>query len=190
LKSELGIRPIYHQLEHRADAHVLIAFLAYCLQVTLKNRLLIHAPSLTPSSVFEKDGGHSDGRSLDSDARRTLAGAAASHPAGTRRSGAAGAAPHQICAACTRSEPFRKESGNSGMNWTVLESKMLSATTYDRSKQILYLRFRNTGDVYRYFELPDADYQAFLRAESKGRFFRSHIRDHFRYERMAKLRAA
>src|SRR5205823_11150965 len=54
LKSELGIRPIYHQLEHRADAHVLIAFLAYCLQVTLKNRLLIHAPGLTPSSVLEK----------------------------------------------------------------------------------------------------------------------------------------
>ena len=53
-KSELGIRPLYHQLEHRADAHVLIAFLAYCLQVTLKNRLLIHAPGLTPSSVLEK----------------------------------------------------------------------------------------------------------------------------------------
>src|ERR1700756_1824725 len=54
LKSELGIRPIYHQLEHRADAHVLIAFLAYCLQVTLKNRLMIHAPGLTPASVFDK----------------------------------------------------------------------------------------------------------------------------------------
>ena len=27
---------------------------AYCLQVTLKNRLLIHAPGLTPLSVFEK----------------------------------------------------------------------------------------------------------------------------------------
>src|SRR3954466_5591658 len=54
LKSELGIRPIYHQLEHRADAHVLIAFLAYCLQVTLKNRLMIYAPGLTPLSVFEK----------------------------------------------------------------------------------------------------------------------------------------
>lgn len=54
LKSELGIRPIYHQLEHRADAHVLIAFLAYCLQVTLKNRLMIHAPGLTPVAVFEK----------------------------------------------------------------------------------------------------------------------------------------
>ena len=54
LKSELGIRPLYHQLEHRADAHVLIAFLAYCLQVTLKNRLTIHAPGLTPAAVFEK----------------------------------------------------------------------------------------------------------------------------------------
>ena len=54
LKSELGIRPIYHQLEHRADAHVLIAFLAYSLQVTLKNRLMIHAPGLTPAAVFDK----------------------------------------------------------------------------------------------------------------------------------------
>jgi hypothetical protein len=54
LKSELGIRPIHHQLEHRADAHVLIAFLAYCLQVTLKNRLMIYAPGLTPAAVLEK----------------------------------------------------------------------------------------------------------------------------------------
>jgi transposase len=54
LKSELGIRPIYHQLERRADAHVLIAFLAYCLQVTLKNQLMIQAPGLTPAAVFEK----------------------------------------------------------------------------------------------------------------------------------------
>jgi hypothetical protein len=76
------------------------------------------------------------------------------------------------------------------MTWTALESKMLSAAAYDLSKQILYLRFRNTGDVYRYFEFPVADYQTFLRAESKGRFFRSQIRDHFRYERMAKLHAA
>jgi len=54
LKSELSIRPIHHQLEHRADAHVLIAFLAYCLQVTLKNRLMIHASGLTPAGVLEK----------------------------------------------------------------------------------------------------------------------------------------
>jgi hypothetical protein len=54
LKSELRVRPIYHQLEHRADAHILIAFLAYCLQITLKHHLMAHAPGLTPTSVMEK----------------------------------------------------------------------------------------------------------------------------------------
>jgi len=54
LKSELSIRPIGHQLEHRADAHILIAFLAYSLQVTLKHQLMRHAPGLTPAAVFEK----------------------------------------------------------------------------------------------------------------------------------------
>ena len=63
------------------------------------------------------------------------------------------------------------------MRWTALESKMLSATAYDDSKRILYLRFRNTGDVYRYFEFPVAEYQALLGAESRGRFFLAHIRD-------------
>jgi len=54
LKSELGIRPIYHQLEKRVEAHILIAFLAYCLTVTLKHRLQEHAPGLTPRAVLEK----------------------------------------------------------------------------------------------------------------------------------------
>src|SRR3989441_1198613 len=54
LKSELRVRPIHHQLEHRADAHILIAFLAYCLQVTLKRHVLAHAPGLTPATVLEK----------------------------------------------------------------------------------------------------------------------------------------
>jgi hypothetical protein len=39
MKSELGLRPIYHQLGPRVEAHILVAFLAYCLLVTLKNRL-------------------------------------------------------------------------------------------------------------------------------------------------------
>ena len=54
MKSELGIRPIYHQLEHRVEAHILVAFLAYCLIVTLKNRLQALAPGLTPKAVLEK----------------------------------------------------------------------------------------------------------------------------------------
>jgi len=53
LKSQLGLWPIRHQLEPRADAHILVAFLAYCLQVTLKNRLMMHAPGLTPSAVMD-----------------------------------------------------------------------------------------------------------------------------------------
>jgi hypothetical protein len=76
------------------------------------------------------------------------------------------------------------------MSWLSLESKMLALVAYDAGKQILHLRFRKTGDVYRYFEFPVADYQAFLDAESRGRFFLTHIRDHFRYERLAKLKAA
>jgi transposase len=54
LKSDLGIRPIYHQLEHRVEAHIMVAFLAYCLIVTLKHRLQAYAPGLTPRAVLEK----------------------------------------------------------------------------------------------------------------------------------------
>ena len=54
LKSDMGIRPIYHQLEHRVDAHIMVAFLAYCLTVTLKHRLQAYAPGLTPRAVLEK----------------------------------------------------------------------------------------------------------------------------------------
>ena len=56
LKSDLGIRPVYHQLEHRVDAHILVAFLAYCLTVTLKHRLSAYAPGITPHAVLEKMG--------------------------------------------------------------------------------------------------------------------------------------
>ena len=75
------------------------------------------------------------------------------------------------------------------MDWQPLESKMLASVAYDAENRILYLRFRS-GDVYRYFEFPGDQYRAFLNAESRGRYFLSHIRDRFRYERLAKLRAA
>src|ERR1700691_752405 len=54
LKSELGLRPIYHQLENRVEAHILVAFLAYALSVTLQQRLQALAPGLTPRAVLEK----------------------------------------------------------------------------------------------------------------------------------------
>jgi hypothetical protein len=75
------------------------------------------------------------------------------------------------------------------MTWLPIESKMFTSVAYDTDKQVLYLRFQS-GDVYRYFAFPAGEYQAFLDAESRGRFFLAHIRDRFRYERMAKLQAA
>jgi transposase len=54
LKSDLAIRPIYHQEERRIEAHIFIAFLAYCLHVTIARRLNGLAPGLTPRSIFEK----------------------------------------------------------------------------------------------------------------------------------------
>lgn len=54
LKGDLNIRPIFHQLESRIEAHIFIAFLAYCLHVTLRRRLRDLAPGLTPRAVLEK----------------------------------------------------------------------------------------------------------------------------------------
>ncbi|MDR5727189.1 MAG: IS1634 family transposase [Terriglobia bacterium] len=54
LKDDLALRPIYHQLEHRIEAHIFISFLAYCLHITLRRRLRDLAPGLTPRSVLEK----------------------------------------------------------------------------------------------------------------------------------------
>jgi hypothetical protein len=54
LKSDLAIRPIFHQDQARIEAHVFIAFLAYCLYVTLARRLKPLAPGLTARSALEK----------------------------------------------------------------------------------------------------------------------------------------
>jgi len=54
LKGDLAIRPIYHQLEERIEAHIFVAFIAYCLHVTLRRRLHKLAPGLTPRAVLEK----------------------------------------------------------------------------------------------------------------------------------------
>jgi len=54
LKADLAIRPIFHQQEPRIEAHIFIAFLAYCLYVTLQRRLHALAPGLTARSALEK----------------------------------------------------------------------------------------------------------------------------------------
>jgi transposase len=54
LKSDLAIRPIYHQKDSRIEAHIFVSFLAYCLYITLGQRLRPLAPGLTPRAVLEK----------------------------------------------------------------------------------------------------------------------------------------
>ena len=52
MKSELAIRPIFHQLERRTKAHVLVAFLGYALGVTLKHLLQGKLPELSPARTL------------------------------------------------------------------------------------------------------------------------------------------
>jgi transposase len=52
LKSDLDLRPIFHQIEKRVEAHILVAFLGYCLTVSLRMKLKRHAPGLTPRAVL------------------------------------------------------------------------------------------------------------------------------------------
>ena len=52
-KNDLGLRPIYHSVEARVEAHIFVCFLAYCLSVTLRQRLTALAPGLTPRAVLE-----------------------------------------------------------------------------------------------------------------------------------------
>lgn len=52
LKSELNLRPIFHRIQRRVEAHILIAFLGYCLWICLKQKLRATAGSLTPAQVI------------------------------------------------------------------------------------------------------------------------------------------
>jgi hypothetical protein len=54
LKGDLAIRPVFHKQEKRIEAHIFVAFLAYCLQITLTRRLHSLAPGLTARSALQK----------------------------------------------------------------------------------------------------------------------------------------
>jgi hypothetical protein len=54
LKGDLAIRPVFHKTESRIEAHIFIAFMAYCLYITLQRRLSGLAPGLTARSVLAK----------------------------------------------------------------------------------------------------------------------------------------
>ncbi|HEY6248775.1 MAG TPA: IS1634 family transposase, partial [Candidatus Angelobacter sp.] len=53
LKSEMSIRPIFHQLERRVKAHIMVAFLGYALWVTLKHLLKRKGLDISPSKALD-----------------------------------------------------------------------------------------------------------------------------------------
>jgi hypothetical protein len=73
------------------------------------------------------------------------------------------------------------------MKWTPVESSVLQAAAYGEGQALLYLLFRS-GEIYRYFDVPRWQYQEFVAAESKGRYFGRNIRGRFRYERLSRAR--
>ena len=56
-KHDLHVRPLYHSLEQRVEAHLFVSFLAYCLWVTLKQKLRALAPGLTPRQALDQLAG-------------------------------------------------------------------------------------------------------------------------------------
>jgi hypothetical protein len=62
-------------------------------------------------------------------------------------------------------------------------SSLLKAAAYHDKSAVLELEF-HSGAVYRYFAVPAQTYRQLLRAESKGRYFNSHIRDHFNFTKL------
>ena len=54
LKGDLSVRPIFHQKDERIEAHIFVAFIAYCLMVSLKHQARCLAPGLTPRAILEK----------------------------------------------------------------------------------------------------------------------------------------
>jgi len=61
-----------------------------------------------------------------------------------------------------------------------VESSSIAAIGYNAAERALWVQFVS-GRIYRYDDVPQATYEAFLRAGSKGRYFNSEIRDNYTY---------
>jgi hypothetical protein len=60
-----------------------------------------------------------------------------------------------------------------------VESRAILSVDYDPESRTLFVRFRDSGELYAYFEVPEAEYDSFLAAESKGQFFAEHVKPQY-----------
>ena len=94
LKSDLAIRPIWHQNQSRVEAHIFVAFMGYCLLATLSKYLQSAAPGLSPRAVLEQ--------------RRALADHAALHRTGAAARDVAGAVEAVLAGSTAPANPQRQ----------------------------------------------------------------------------------
>jgi hypothetical protein len=76
-----------------------------------------------------------------------------------------------------------------GLSLEPVDSSAVAAVGYDAAEHMLEVEFVS-GEVYRYFKVPESIYRAFRKADSKGTFFQDRIRGHFPYARVTSKRAS
>lgn len=67
-----------------------------------------------------------------------------------------------------------------------MPSTAISRIEYAPETEALDIRFRDSGELYRYYGVPARVYDAFRKATSKGRFFNSHIRDRYDFAHISR----
>jgi hypothetical protein len=58
----------------------------------------------------------------------------------------------------------------------------ISRIDYDAEARTLSVRFRQSGELYRYYDVPRRTYDAFCKADSKGRFFNHYIKGRYPFQ--------
>ena len=66
------------------------------------------------------------------------------------------------------------------MNRVRVESSMIRSVGYKADAEMLEVEF-TSGSVYRYFEVPESEYEELMNAASKGRYLNQNIKDCYRY---------
>jgi hypothetical protein len=64
----------------------------------------------------------------------------------------------------------------------LVESEAIAEIAYDAETSRLFVRFMH-GDWYTYFTVPARVHEAFVAAESHGRYFQDHIRGHYPFRK-------
>jgi len=65
-----------------------------------------------------------------------------------------------------------------------VQSAALEQVSYDGTSHTLCATFRDTGRTYIYQDVPEELYDGLIFADSLGRYFNAHIRDHFPYREL------